>query len=151
MTAIADQPEVSRDLVPPSPRRTAEPPTGAQYLESLRDGRVIYFDGKRIDDVTTHPAFTNAAYSVARMYDSLHDPAKRDVLTFETERGTRSHKFYKIPKSSQDLFEARDAIAEWARMSYGTLSRGPDYKAALVAGLAADAEFYGAFADNVRR
>ena len=53
------------------------PLTGEEYLESLRDGRVIYFDGKRIDDVTTHPAFTNAAYSVARMYDSLHDPAKR--------------------------------------------------------------------------
>ncbi|MBC2592422.1 Pyoverdin chromophore biosynthetic protein pvcC [Rhodococcus aetherivorans] len=151
MTAIADRPETPHTVEAPTPHRVAEPPTGAQYLEKLRDGRVFYFDGKRVDDVTTHPAFTNSAHSVARMYDSLHDPAKQDVLTFVTERGTRSHKFYKIPSSSQDLFEARDAIAEWARLSYGSLSRGPDYKAALVAGLAADAEFYGHFAGNVRR
>lgn len=151
MTATIE-PATARQGGPPAPHPvTAAPPTGAQYLETLRDGRVFYFDGKRVDDVTTHPAFTTTAHSVARMYDALHDPAKRDVLTFVTERGTRSHKFYKMPTSSQDLFEARDAIAEWARMSYGTLSRGPDYKAALVAGLAMDADFYGDFAGNVRR
>ena len=112
------------------------PPTGAEYLETLRDGRVFYFDGELVDDVTTHPAFTTTAHSVARMYDALHDPAKQDALTFATARGTRSHKFYKMSISSQDLFESRDAIAEWARMSYGSLSRGPDCEAALVAAMA---------------
>ena len=57
------------------------------------------------------------------MYDTLHDPAKQNVLSFVTERGARSHKFYKLPRTTQDLFEARDAIAEWARLSWGTLSR----------------------------
>ena len=37
------------------------PFTGAEYLESLRDGREIYIYGERVDDVTTHPAFRNAA------------------------------------------------------------------------------------------
>lgn len=153
MTATAEAPSAlpGAPAAVPEPTSVAEPPTGAEYLESLRDGRVFYFDGERVDDVTSHPAFTTTAHSVARMYDALHDPAKRDVLTFVTERGTRSHKFYKMATSPQDLFESRDAIAEWARMSYGTLSRGPDYKAALVAGLAADADFYGDFAGNVRR
>jgi 4-hydroxyphenylacetate 3-monooxygenase len=128
-----------------------EPPTGKEFLEKLRDGRVIYFDGKPVKDVTTHPAFATSARSYARMYDTLHDPAKWDVLTFVTERGARSHKFYKLPRTKQDLFEARDAIAEWARLSWGTLSRGPDYKAALVGTLAGDADFYGQFAPNVRR
>lgn len=127
------------------------PPTGADFLESLRDGRVIYFDGDQVDDVTTHPAFATSARSYARMYDSLHDPAKQDLLTFVTDRGTRSHKFYKLPETKQDLFESRDAIAEWARLSFGSLSRGPDYKAALVAALAADADFYEEYAPNVRR
>lgn len=40
-----------------SPADVKEPPTGAEFLESLRDGRVIYFDGEEINDVTTHPAF----------------------------------------------------------------------------------------------
>ena len=30
--------------------------TGKEHLESLRDGRVVYVGGERIDDVTTHPA-----------------------------------------------------------------------------------------------
>ncbi|MGW1848408.1 4-hydroxyphenylacetate 3-hydroxylase N-terminal domain-containing protein [Streptomyces sp. NPDC001966] len=35
--------------------------TGAEYLDSLRDGRAVYVDGDRVEDVTTHPAFRNAA------------------------------------------------------------------------------------------
>ena len=31
--------------------------TGKEHLESLRDGRVVYVGGERIDDVTTHPWF----------------------------------------------------------------------------------------------
>ncbi|MBP2365113.1 4-hydroxyphenylacetate 3-hydroxylase family protein [Pseudonocardia parietis] len=135
----------------PHEQTTTGPPTGEQYLESLRDGRAIYFDGELVDDVTTHPAFATSARSVARLYDTLHDPEKQDLLTYVTPRGTRSHKFYKVPTSSQDLFESRDAIAEWARMSYGILSRGPDYKASLIGALAADTGFYGEFAPNVAR
>ncbi|MEU1595101.1 4-hydroxyphenylacetate 3-hydroxylase N-terminal domain-containing protein [Streptomyces sp. NPDC005708] len=160
MTAIVERPLMVRGAAQGNTasadgradaQKVIEPPTGADFLESIRDGRVVYFDGERVKDVTTHPAFSTSARSFARMYDALHDPARRDVLTYVTERGTRSHKFYKLPASSQDLFEARDAIAEWARMNFGILSRGPDYKAGLVGYLAADAEFYGEYADNVRR
>ena len=35
----------------------ARPFTGAEYLESLRDGREVYIYGERVKDVTTHPAF----------------------------------------------------------------------------------------------
>lgn len=37
--------------------------TGKEYLESLRDGREVYLCGEKVDDVTTHPAFCNAARS----------------------------------------------------------------------------------------
>ena len=50
------------------------PFTGAEYLASLRDGREVYVYGERVEDVTTHPAFRNAARSIARLYDALHDP-----------------------------------------------------------------------------
>jgi hypothetical protein len=42
------------------------PFTGKEYLESLRDGREIYVYGERVPDVTTHPAFRNAARSIAK-------------------------------------------------------------------------------------
>ena len=46
---------------------------------------------------------------------------------------------------------ARDAIAAWARLSYGWLGRSPDYKAAFLATLGANAEFYAPYQDNARR
>ena len=42
------------------------PFTGAEYLASLRDGREIYVYGERVEDVTAHPAFRNAARLVYR-------------------------------------------------------------------------------------
>ena len=41
--------------------------TGAEHIESLRDGRTIYIDGKLVDDVTTHPAYRNTVASAARL------------------------------------------------------------------------------------
>ena len=43
------------------------------------------------------------------------------------------------------------AIAEWARISYGWLGRSPDYKAAFLATLGANADFYDPYQDNAKR
>src|SRR5437667_9179831 len=106
------------------------PFTGQEYLESLRDAREIWIYGERVKDVTTHPAFRNTVRMIARLYDALHDPAKKDVLTTPTDTGggTFTHKFYKATKTAEELVGARDAIAEWARISYGWIGRSPDYK-----------------------
>lgn len=56
------------------------PLTGEEYLKSLQDGREIYIYGERVKDVTTHPAFRNAAASVAQLYDALHKPEMQDSL-----------------------------------------------------------------------
>src|ERR1051325_1557479 len=66
----------------------SRPFTGAEYIESLRDGRAVYINGERVRDVTTHPAFRNSVRSLARLYDALHDPARRDVLTCPTDTGS---------------------------------------------------------------
>ena len=122
--------------------------TGAEYLESLRDGREVYVNGEKVRDVTRHPAFRNCALSISRMYDALHDPRSSDILTGIDGFGTRTHKFFKPSKSSQDLVEAREAIVHWLRLGYGFLGRTPDYKASFMAGLAGNADYYGPFAAN---
>jgi 4-hydroxyphenylacetate 3-monooxygenase len=129
------------------------PFTGAEYLESLRDGREVYIYGERVEDVTTHPAFRNAARSIARLYDSLHDASARDILTCPTDTGTGTftHKFFRVARSREDLLGQRAAIAHWARMSYGWMGRTPDYKASLMNTLGANYPFYEKFADNARR
>ena len=67
---------------------SARPMTGAEYLESLRDGREIWLYGERVADVTRHPAFRNTARMIARLYDALHDPQLREVLTTATDTGS---------------------------------------------------------------
>ena len=71
-----------------APRRVTRPLTGDEYIESLRDDREVYLYGERVKDVTTHPAFRNPVRMVARLYDALHDPARRDVLTAPTDTGS---------------------------------------------------------------
>jgi len=139
------------DQVNATPR--VRPMTGDEYLESIRDNREIWIYGERVKDVTTHPAFRNTARMLARLYDALHDPARKDVLTTPTDTGSGgfTHRFYKATRTAEDLVGARDAIAEWARVSYGWIGRSPDYKAAFLATLGANADYYEPFSDNARR
>ena len=141
-------PQHPEDLIADKKR----PFTGAEFLESLRDGREVYIYGERVKDVTEHPAFRNSARSVALLYDALHDKATKDVLTAPTDTGSGGYtmKFFKVAHSRDDVIAQRDAIAAWARISYGWLGRSPDYKAAFLNTLGANAEFYGKFADNAR-
>src|SRR6186713_892323 len=132
--------------------RCERPQNGAEYLESLRDGREVYVYGERVDDVTTHPAFRNAARSIARLYDALHDAKTRDLLTSPTDTGSGgfTHKFFRAAHSREELLAQRDAIAAWARMSYGWMGRSPDYKASLMNTLGANHKFYGKFSANAK-
>ena len=130
----------------------SRPFTGEEYLQSLRDGREIWIYGEKVDDVTTHPAFRNSAASIAKLYDALHDPAHKDTLCCETDTGSGgyTHKFFRVARSRDELVGQRDAIAAWARMTYGWMGRTPDYKASLMNTLGANAEFWGDHADNAR-
>jgi 4-hydroxyphenylacetate 3-monooxygenase len=128
------------------------PYTGAEYIQSLRDGREVYIDGERVGDVTTHPAFRNSVRSIASLYDALHDPKRHDVLTCPTDTGSGgyTHRYFRVQRSREDLIAAQGAIAEWSRMTYGWMGRTPDYKAAYTNTLGANAEYYGPYAENAR-
>lgn len=133
---------------PPNTETTNTLPTGSMFLNSLNDGREIWFDGARIDNVAEHPAFRNAARSIARLYDALHDPATKDDLTTVDKFGITTHTFFAPAYSTQDLVAARNAIAIWQRMSYGWMGRTPDYKAAFMAQLAEGHSFYDPYGAN---
>ncbi|WP_017728833.1 4-hydroxyphenylacetate 3-hydroxylase N-terminal domain-containing protein [Halalkalibacterium ligniniphilum] len=133
-------------------QKLRKPLTGEEYLESLRDGREIWFQGDRVKDVTTHPAFRNAARSIARLYDALHEEETKNILTTETDTrsGSYTHKFFQTPKSPQDLIGGRDAIAMWAKLTYGQMGRTPDYKAAFLATLGSHTDFYAPYEDHAK-
>ena len=86
------------------PLRTAE-----QYLESLRDGRIVYYRGKRVPDVTTHPVIGRAAQHAAIDYTLAHDPAHRELCVVSDSAGEYS-RYYHIPRTPNDLMKRRELI-----------------------------------------
>ena len=109
--------------------------TGKEHLELLRDGRVIYIGSEKIDDVTRHPAFRNAAQTVAELYDMKADPANRAEMTYE-EDGGRHSIYYLRAKSRDDLQRRMIGHKRIADFTYGMFGRSPDHVASFVAGMA---------------
>ena len=134
-------------------QRCERPMTSEEYLESLRDGREVYIYGERVKDVTTHPAFRNTARMTARLYSALHDEKHKHKILQPTDTGSggMTHAFFKAPRNGEDLLAGRNAIAEWARLTYGWVGRAPDYKAAFLATLGANNAFYAPYQENAKR
>jgi 4-hydroxyphenylacetate 3-monooxygenase len=118
--------------------------TGKEYLESLSDDREVWIHGSRVKDVSNHPAFRNSARMIARLYDALHDPKKTEPLTIPIDNGSgmRTHRFFQAPRTIEEQVASRNAIVEWARMTYGWMGRTPDYKAAWFGTLGLDKTVY---------
>ncbi|MBH0119982.1 Pyoverdin chromophore biosynthetic protein pvcC [Rhodococcus sp. CX] len=131
----------------------SRPMTGDEYIESIKDGREIYLHGERVKNYTEHPAFRNSIRMTARLYDALHTGEHVDKLTTPTDTGNGgvTMPFFRTPKSADDLRADRDAIATWARLTYGWMGRSPDYKASFLGTLGANDEFYSPFQDNAKR
>jgi len=128
------------------------PFNGKEYIESLRDDREVYIYGERVKDVTTHPAFRNSVQSIAKLYDAMHADSTKEILTCKTDTGSEgyTHRFFRYARNSKELFLQRDAMAEWAKMSYGWMGRTPDYKASFTNTLGANSDFYGKFSGNAK-
>ena len=73
------------------------------------------------------------------------------MLTEPTEWGGFTHRYFRAPRNVEEQVAGRDAIAAWARVTYGWLGRSPDYKAAFLGTLGANADFYAPYQANARR
>src|SRR4051794_25215091 len=109
--------------------------TGKEHLEQLRDGRVVYIGKERIDDVTAHPAFRNAAQTVAALYDMKAAPENRAAMSFEADGGRHSMYFLQ-PRTAADLARRMTAHKKIADQTYGMFGRSPDHVASFVTGMA---------------
>jgi len=75
--------------------------TGAEYLDSVQDGRRLYFDGDLVSDPLSHPMFATNFRNAAAGYDEVYDP--------EADAGP----FYTIPQTVDELRELMHALADW--------------------------------------
>ena len=126
--------------------------TGAAHLESLRDGRKVYIGGELVDDVTTHPAFRNAAASFAMLYEKKRAPENIETMSYE-EDGERFSSWFLVPRSREDLEKRADTHRRIANWTHGLLGRSPDHVASFVTGLTFKPEMFEeigkGFGDNI--
>jgi 4-hydroxyphenylacetate 3-monooxygenase len=109
--------------------------TGAEHIASLRDGRAVYIDGKRVEDVTEHPAFRNAVRSAAALYDYQALPENIEAMTFQPEGAPRRvNRCWQIPRSYDELVGRRQALTAWSRRTFGFMGRSPDHVASSLLG-----------------
>jgi len=129
--------------------------TGDEYLRSLNDGRRVFVDGELVKDVTAHPAFRQAARSIATLYDIAARPDLRERMTFTSPRtGMPVHRAWQIPQNHADLRARRLFSETWAEATFGLMGRAPDHVAGFFSGYAANPKFFASagqrqFADNL--
>ena len=83
--------------------------TGDEYRESIRDGREVWINGERVDDVTAHPMFKPLVDIRARIYDMAHDAghARRDDLRRRRHRRAQRHRPASCRTPSEDWHDKR--------------------------------------------
>jgi 4-hydroxyphenylacetate 3-monooxygenase len=109
--------------------------TGAEHIQSLKDGRTVYIDGKLVADVTEHPAFRNAVKSAGSLYDFQARPENIELLTFAPDGANRRvNRSWQMPRNYDEMVRRRKAMQAWAGVSYGFMGRSPDHLASALVG-----------------
>ncbi|SVA06513.1 uncharacterized protein METZ01_LOCUS59367 [marine metagenome] len=102
--------------------------TGKEFLEGLKDGREIWLEGERVEDVTTHAKTARMAKTLAGIYDLQHSPENHDRMTFKSPTsGEPVALSYLVPETQEDLMRRRVALEIVAQSCHGMLGRTPDY------------------------
>ena len=93
--------------------------TSKQYVESLRDGREVYFKGQRVQDVTANTEIRLAIDHAAIDFDMAESEERRALAIYE-ENGKEFSRYFKLPRTSEDLL-LRSQLIETATTLGGTL------------------------------
>ena len=103
-------------------------------MESLRDGRAVFIDGRRVDDVTTDPAFQRGRLD-RRALRFPERARAAEQMTYAVDGGSRANRIWQLPESYGELVERRQALEAWAELHGGFIGRGPDHVASCISGI----------------
>jgi aromatic ring hydroxylase len=90
-----------------------------QYVDSLRDGREVYFKGQRVPDVTAHAEIRLAIDHAAIDFEVAESEEYRALAVYE-ENGREFSRYFKLPRTTEDLL-LRSQLIETATALGGTL------------------------------
>ena len=100
--------------------------TGAEYRDSIRDGRQVWMNGERIDDVPSHPAFKPIVDVRARIYDMAHEDRYVDVMSYRDDSNEPFSIAYKPPRARADWRAKRTWVDAVMRDIGGVVMRVGD-------------------------
>jgi 4-hydroxyphenylacetate 3-monooxygenase len=131
--------------------------TGQEYIERLAQTRPsVEINGESVSgSIPEHPALAGVVGSYAELFDLQHDPALRDVLTYESPTsGDRVGTSFLVPRCAADLDRRWAGFKAWADHSLGFLGRTGDYLNSSLMALSEAAEWFGQadprFGANIR-
>lgn len=93
--------------------------TPQEYIESIRDDRVVYYLGERVKDITQHPFMKICIDWMAMDYVLSNDPRYRSLLTEKDGDGELVPFILSVQRSREDLLRLRDVVKLMARVCYG--------------------------------
>jgi 4-hydroxyphenylacetate 3-monooxygenase len=128
---------------------------GAQVLERLRANPPnLWYDGRRVEDPTTHPAMRRGVETLAGLYDRQWSEPEVTLYDSPTS-GAKVSRTFLIPRTAEELASISRAMKMRADWSFGMLGRAPDYLNRAMAGYASGAAFLAEgdprFGENARR
>jgi aromatic ring hydroxylase len=94
--------------------------TGKQYAEGLRDGRVVYYRGRRVEDVTADAELRIAVEHAAADFDLATSPNRDLAVATDPESGEEYSAYYEIPRTAEQLLR-RSKLIELGTAEGGTL------------------------------
>ncbi|MDG1994895.1 MAG: 4-hydroxyphenylacetate 3-monooxygenase, oxygenase component [Emcibacteraceae bacterium] len=123
--------------------------TGKQYLEAIARPRDIRIDGEKVTDVTTDPRLSGGAKTMAMIFDLQNREDLIETMTY-VEDGERYGLSHKMISTAEELAQRKEMFKIWSDASCGTFGRSPDYMNVYLMAMAAAADKFGDYADNVR-
>jgi 4-hydroxybutyryl-CoA dehydratase/vinylacetyl-CoA-Delta-isomerase len=92
--------------------------TPEQFIESLRDGRTVYLNGERVEDVTTHPMLKTCVATAAMDYRMAEMPEYHDLCIVEDKKLKEPiSRYFHWPRNGDDLLKKHEMMLQACRLN----------------------------------
>ncbi len=93
-----------------------------QYKASLKDGRIVYYEGEKVSDVTDHPALKVCVDTAAIDYDMAERKEYRDLAVVNDQvLGEEISRYYYTPRNADDLLKRHELMVTATRLGAGVI------------------------------
>jgi 4-hydroxyphenylacetate 3-monooxygenase len=112
--------------------------TGAEFKASLADGRKVWVNGRKLDNVADDPGLGAGIDLLASMFDDQFTEEHADATTYvEPTTGDIATRSWQVPRTLAELQDRRKMIEYTSLKTAGTFGRPPDLAPTIAVGLLA--------------